>query len=170
MKTNRTLLAAGYGLAVLLMLIPVTDTFLRVWPTRVGEVAWRYGAMGLASNALMTPVMGLAFGIGTALFARHRRVLRALAVLTGLGVTLLVVLGVGFVLDLLRVRSGVSAEALSAFDVANFQALLKISALGLVASLLAIGSWVASRSAESPEGPPGPIVARAGAQFEGDSW
>jgi hypothetical protein len=37
----------SYGIAFLLILFPLLDTTLAVFPPRFGEVTWRFGATGV---------------------------------------------------------------------------------------------------------------------------
>lgn len=159
-KPNRLLLAAGYGLAALLVVVPVSDTLLKVLPIHLGEIRWRFGAAGLMSNVLMTPLFGLALGSGIALFARNRRILRALSVLVGANVLFLLAISGNFVFDALQMRSQARPEAKVNFDLASVQALLKMTLVAVVGALLAIGAWRASRRSGSAERTPGILITR----------
>jgi hypothetical protein len=144
MKLNRALVAALYSIAFMLMLIPLSEAALSVWPMRAGTASWRYGATGLVSRALMTPLLGLAIASGAAIALDHRRMLRTLAVAAALGTLLLVSASGLFALDALEVHNRVRLDARSAFYAATLQATAKIAAAITVLALVAIGGWRAS--------------------------
>lgn len=157
-KPNRLLLAAGYGLAASLVLVPLSDTIVQVLPIHLGTAQWRFGAVGVASNGLVIPLLGLALACGIAFFAGHRRTLRVLSVLAGVGVLLLIFMSGTFVLDVLQVRRQMRLEAQTNVEAASAHALLKMGVIGLVACLLAIGTWKASRAPAAKQGGPQKIV------------
>lgn len=136
---------AAYAVAALLVVMPLTDTFLGVWPMRVGQVTWRFGAAGLLSRALMTPLFGLLIGLVTATLLEHRIMTRVLSIVAFLGALLGVLAMVMFGLDALQARSGVRPEALTAFDTAWIVALIKYFLGTITAILLGVGGWKAAR-------------------------
>ncbi len=133
---GRQMLGAFYPVAALLILSPLLDVAGAVWPIRAGEVSWRFGTMGLITNGLVTPILGLALIqlIGT--FAEHRGVVRFVAIIElVLGVLVLIGLAL-FVLDYLQLRPTVAPNAQAAYDLAAvkamFIALLETIVLGWV--------------------------------------
>ena len=88
LRPNRHLTFGGYLMALYLGTVPLTETLLAVWPLQSGDAAWRYGAVGLFSRALMTPLLGLLLAVCLALYVRHRVLLLAFAVVSGLGALL----------------------------------------------------------------------------------
>ena len=136
----------AYCVAFLLIVFPLLDTALSVYPTRVSEVAWRFGATGLFSRALMTPMLGLLLAFGVALLAEHRAAQRVIAVLSGLLVLTLAGAVVLFTLDALQMRVQVRPEAKTAFDLASAAALAKYITGAVVALAFAIMSWKAASS------------------------
>jgi hypothetical protein len=159
----------AYGVTALLLLIPILDSLLGVWPLRLGQVTWRFGAVGMFSRALMTPLLGLLVGLVTAIYMGHRRVTRFLALLGWAGAALsLAAVGIlGF--DALQTRGQVQAEALAAFDTAAVVAVAKYLAGAVVAFLLGRGGWRAGRRSARPARPgdgdpaePPVVIARQG--------
>lgn len=145
MDTRRYLAVPAYLVASLLALFPLVDTALSILPLRVGEVSWRFGATGLVSRALMTPLLGVLLAFAVALLLEHRRVLRTISVLMGVAAAALVGAFLLFVLDFLQMRGQVNPQARVAFDVASLVALGKY-ALGLIVALaFAVAGWKASR-------------------------
>jgi hypothetical protein len=141
MKPNRAVIAAAYAVALLLVLVPLSEMTLRVWPLRMGEPSWRFGAVGLFSNALMTPLLGLTFAGMLAFIYGHRRTIRTLSVVLGVAGLLLTIAGGMFILDALQMRASVVPEAKLAFDVASAQALAKIGIFATIGFVMAIGGW-----------------------------
>src|SRR5687768_7635051 len=73
------LVGPGYAVGGLFILIPFLDNVISVWPFRLGEVAWRFGAVGLFSRSLLTPLLGLFLLLGLSILAEHRLFTRVVA-------------------------------------------------------------------------------------------
>ena len=144
-----------YGAAALLVLFPTLETVLAVFPFRPGEVAWRYGALGLWSRATMTPLIGLVLALAAATLLGHRRVLAFLA----WGSLTLALFQIGasaaFVLDTVQMRPQVRPEAAAAFDVSAVVALVKILAAAALLLLVFVQGRRAGRSSKT-DAPPRP--------------
>lgn len=147
MKLNRPLVIVAYAMVLLMILIPIGEALLSVAPFRLGDTAWRFGAAGMVSRALMTPLLGLIL-LGAIGYALERR----WVVLTTAGLALFAMLAlfgaqVIFILDAVQMRSLVREEARQAFDAASVLALFKMFVSGVVTLLLAIGAWRMARAA-----------------------
>lgn len=151
MKLHRLLVASGYGVLILMFFTPIAETFLSVLPVRASEVTWRFGAFGLFSRALMTPLLALAAMCGLAYVRGHRGTLRFLG---GTAALLLVILLLSlgmFALDAVQARAQVTPQALASFDVAATLAVGKIVFSSVILALMAIGAWKsAGRPAQRP--------------------
>jgi hypothetical protein len=146
MKT-KYLAVPGYSVAALLVLFPLLDSAISVFPPRFGEIAWRFGAAGLFSRALMTPILGLLLAFSLALLLEHSRVQRAISVFSALvGVVVIAVVGL-FLLDAMQMRAQVRPEAKTAFDVASLVALGKYGIGTLVLAAFSVSGWRSSRGA-----------------------
>jgi hypothetical protein len=145
MNSLRQIVAPAYLVAALLILFPITDSVLSVFPPQLGEVSWRFGAVGLFSRALMTPLLGILIANAIALIAGHRRVVRGLAILNGVVCAALFAVVPFFVLDALQMRAIIVDEARFTFDVASWVALAKISIGAIVAGAFAVQGWKLSR-------------------------
>src|SRR3974390_1932221 len=93
------LVAPGYGVAVLFIVLPIVDTLSQMWPFPPGNPSWLYGMVGLGANYLISFVFGMGLAVLIAGLAGHRRTLRALAVLSGVVTILLLISVAGFALD-----------------------------------------------------------------------
>lgn len=141
---RKHLAAPAYAVAALLVLFPLLDTALSVLPPRPGEVAWRFGAAGLFSRAVMTPLLGLLLAFAVALLLEQRRALRLIAVVSGLTAALLATALGLFLLDSLQMRSQVAADAKSTFDVATVVAIGKYGVGVVLLALFSAKGWRAS--------------------------
>ena len=83
MNRYRYLALPAYLAAAALILIPFTDAALSLYPWRPGVAQWRFGAVGLMSNAFMIPTAGLLIMLTTALVLGHWRTLRVLGLVCG---------------------------------------------------------------------------------------
>jgi len=144
----------AYAVAMLFVLFPIIDTIAQVWPLGLDSPSWRYGAVGLGANYLISALFGM---LGLALVAalrQHRRTLQGLTLLSGLGALLLLVAALAFVLDALQVRAGVprnDPRTLWLFDVGAAKAVFKyLAGTGLLA-WLGLAGWKAGRTIAGPE-------------------
>jgi diacylglycerol kinase len=145
MDRFKSLTWPAYLTIALLVLFPVVDAVLTIWPFRVGEVAWRFGAVGIFSRALMTPLFALVLAYALALLLEQRIMQRVISIVSVLGSLALLSASIFFMLDSLQMRSQVQEQMRTAFDVASTVALIKIVVVGLVAMLLGIMAFRASR-------------------------
>jgi hypothetical protein len=148
MKPNRALAFGGYAIAAYLVLAPLTETFLQLWPFRIGDARWRYGAAGVMSQSLMTPLLGLLLAVGIAVYLGHRTRARLLAALSTLGSLVTLIVIPLFVLDAVEMRALLPRDQgapTGSFDVATAAALLKMVAAVIIGLALARGAWVGTR-------------------------
>lgn len=147
--TLRPLVWAAYAVALLLIIMPLVELVLGIWPLRVGQLNWRFGAAGLVSQSVMTPLLGMFLAVATAAAMGHRMLARILSgVAIGAGVLGILAIGM-FALDALEARASVRPEAMMAFDRATLVAILRYSLGTITAFLLGIGGWKASRKGRS---------------------
>lgn len=142
-----------YFVGFLMFATPALDFLTNVWPFRVGDVQWRYGAAGIFAGFLLTPVFGILFALGAAVVLKHRMVIRVLSVLNLVAAVLLLVLIVFFALDVVQVRSTIPddavAEARSMFRIGAVKAAIKFGTVALALAWLGISGIRASRRRES---------------------
>ena len=60
MITNplRPFVPAIYAVGIVMLLVAIGDYSGQLWPFRPTDVGWRYGAVGIFSNFLVTPFVG----------------------------------------------------------------------------------------------------------------
>ncbi len=134
------LLWPAYLVAFMLVAIPLFDAAMSVYPFALGNEQWRFGAIGLLSNAFMLPAAGLLIALGTGLAFGHFRFLRILGVLCAIGAVCIVLLLLLFTLDSLQARLNITPQAKLAFVVASFTAGAKmILAVLTLAGIAAAG-------------------------------
>jgi hypothetical protein len=131
MVQQRHLAPPTYLVAAALIVIPPFDALMQVLPLRIHDARWRFGFVGLSSNALMIPVVGLLIAFVGASYFEHRAVQRVLGFVS-IAIAAFILISLGFfVLDALQVKQSVAPAAILAFKVASVTAVLK-SILGLV--------------------------------------
>ena len=126
MTTARPLVLAGYPVAALLVVTSLADVLPKILPFQLGSQDWRFGAMGLAFNALVTPLLGLAIAAAVAFLAGHRGVLLMVSVLFLLVALFVAVGGVTFLLDSGKVTANLGAEASRSFRVATWKTIVVV--------------------------------------------
>jgi hypothetical protein len=149
-RSGRELLAhfvvPAYIVSALFLLTPIFDVVTNVWPPAPGTVTWRYGAAGAAANYLISSVFGAFLGCCVAAWAEHRRTLRVFAVLSFLGVLLLVLVAGDFAMDVAQLRPLVPPTDMQAFLIGAVKAEVKYLTAIIAMLVLGLCSWRASRS------------------------
>ena len=133
----------AYGVGLLFVLFPLVDVVVQAWPIQAGSPTWRYGAVGIGANYLVSVVFGMALLCYTAARSPHRRALIVLAILAVLMALVDAVAVVGFVLDGLQIRPSIPTEPPRArwmFEAGMEKALFKYVAGGLVLLWVALAS------------------------------
>lgn len=163
MAQHRHLAVPTYLVAFSLFVIPPFDSMMTVFPFRLGEARWRFGAFGLLSNSLMLALVGLLIALFATAVFEHPRFRRVLGVLSGLLVLIVASAWIMFALDALQVRSAINPAAGLAFKVASATAATK----ALIALVTLIALTVASfRGPRAPAKSPrsGLIIGAHGGQ------
>ena len=148
----------AYVLVAMLLLFPVLDLSLQIWPFQLASAQWRFGSVGIVSRMLITPYLGLFLMFAVALRLEHSRILKIFTALSALVILVLVVLMGMFALDALEVRALVTAEQIRRFDLTSALALVKLSLASLVAFVFALVGMRSARAVgrvvkRKPDGP-----------------
>lgn len=164
---SRWLLAGLVALAVVLVFWPLADLTANVWPILPGNLQWRYGAAGLLANFLHTPLLGLAVGLGVALWVRSTSTLRVLGAFSLVSAGLVGIVMVVFALDLAQIRDVRPPESVPVIMVGGALSELKYLSTLVVLLLLGIGAWrtgarVAATGRRSAQREQGTVVVGSG--------
>jgi hypothetical protein len=133
-RLSGAFIGALYFIAALLIGLSLLDFIATIWPFVPSDVRWRYGAIGLSSGFLLTPLLGFALAALLANFAGHRRVLVIVGIVA-LVLGILLILGVlGFGLDAIQVRREASPGGRRVTEISTIKAGFKLTlgALGLL--------------------------------------
>ena len=140
----------AYLVGISLILIPLIDVVAQTWPLNVGNEQWRFGAIGLLSNAFIAPAAGILIVLGTAIALEHNFVMRlsgwlcaSVAALATLTLSL-------FILDAIQTRVNVRPEALFSFTVATGTAVGKMILAILTLVAFALAGVRTARAAAAP--------------------
>jgi hypothetical protein len=137
----RRLAAPSYIAAASLIFFPIFDQLMQLVSTaKIQDARWRFGAVGLLSNMLILPIVGLVIVLVLAAALDHRAFQRVMAVLCAIGAFGLVLATGLFMLDAIQVRGLMRPEAASSWGVATGTAVIKL----IVAVLALIGFAIAS--------------------------
>lgn len=137
MTENRQIAVPAFLVSLALILMPLGDVFTTLFPWRLMDARWRFGAVGLVSNAMLLPVAGLLIAYVTATVFNYWTLRRVLGVLSLLGALMCVVALGLFALDALQTRAAVVPQMRLSFTVATLAAAIKT--LIATTSLVAIG-------------------------------
>ena len=142
MNNYRQLAPAAYLVAALLIVIPLFDVTMSLYPFNMGSSQWRFGAFGLFSNALMLPALGMLVAVATAAMAVHQPLQQFLRAFCWAVAIVLFASMAFFALDALQARPLVRADMKLSYFVASGTALVKLALGALGFALLARGSRV----------------------------
>ena len=131
----RPLPLAGYGLALILIGLPVLETFSALWPPNPGNAGWRYAAIGIYFTFVSMAPLGLLIAMVCAALLRHALVARSLAIFSVLLALVIAILFGSFSLDFLQVRPMIQPRVKGGFDVAGVKATVT-AILALVCCLI----------------------------------
>lgn len=132
-----------YLLALLLIVGPLSQWMVIVWPMHPDVAQWRYGSIGLLEERLTLPMVGLFTAILSASLLQHRAVQGTLSGLSLLAAPALAVLALTLSLDGLQLRHTVRTEQLRGFDLSLARTVLVLLYAAVVAAVL---GWAALKA------------------------
>lgn len=144
----RSLRVPGYVILGIAMVLPMLDLLVSVMPLRPSTVVWRFGAVGLYSSAIGTPLLILFFIYVLAHLSGDRKVRIVVGVISALIAVSLVAAAGAFILDALQMRQRIQPAAQTRFMTASVQAMLKLALQGLAALVLAVSVFRSSKAAK----------------------
>lgn len=153
MQRTRSLVAGSYVVGFALLLVPLTDAVLSVWPAQMGDFRWRYGAAGIMANALLVPVAGLLVLQWVAVIAEHRVMRRMLGAASLAGALLCLATMALFVLDALQTRPNVRPEMNASFISASVGALAKLLLHTAALACFAVAGFRGGAKSSTPARP-----------------
>jgi hypothetical protein len=128
------------------LIFALVDFFLAVAPLQVGNVMWRFGAVGLGANAIVTPLVLCVLIYALAVWLGDRAMIATIGVFAALLALYLLVAVGAFSLDALQMRSRVAPAAHGKFIVASAVAIVKIVIELVLAVVLAVNAFRANRA------------------------
>jgi len=137
----RPVLRAGYGLGMLLTLLPLAEVALATRPYQPLQVIWRAGALGQLGTSLMLPLIGAFVLVGTAILLEDRALLRAFAAITAGVVVLLAGAVVVFTRDMLQLRGALQEEQLASLPITLPKVVLAYVTTSWVLSWLSVAVY-----------------------------
>lgn len=139
--TDEVLAAPFYAFGMLLVGLPLLDFVTSVLPVFFVNTQWRYTTVGLFSNFLLTPLLGVGVMIAVAGIREHLVFQRVLATINGIVAVLLIALLVRFVLDIVTLTATIPPDGLKSFQNAAFKAIVKLAMTILVLTWLSTAGW-----------------------------
>ena len=128
---------ALYFVAIVLIVIPVFDAATSVYPFHLANSQWRFAIIGLLSNALLLPTIGMLMAVLVAVTQEHDRTIRMLKITNWVLAVLMGLTVATFMLDTVQSKTAIRPEMLTGYYVASLTALVKlvmaVACLGLFA-------------------------------------
>lgn len=141
-----------------MIVIPIVDAATTLFPWNYSEPRWRFGAVGMLSNALLIPTAGLLVAHATSLVLNHTGVRRAISIVGYAAAGLCVLALAMFALDSLQTRAAVRPEMRLSFNVASITAALKT----LLAGVTYLTFGLAGRRSAKQAAPGVPLIPTPG--------
>ncbi|MBV6521718.1 MAG: hypothetical protein MNPFHGCM_01862 [Gemmatimonadaceae bacterium] len=138
---DEALSAPFYAFGLLLIGHPLLDFVTSVLPVSPTNIQWRFATVGLLSNFLMTPMLGLGIMIVVAAVREHLVFQRVLAIVNTVAALVLIAFVALFVLDIVQLNASIQPEGLKEFQSAAFKAVLKHISAIIVLCLFAAAGW-----------------------------
>ncbi len=146
-RVHGVLVAGLYLLAALLIVQPLAEWLAAVWPPRIGQASWRYGALGILSGTLLTPMLGLVLAGGVGMVREHSWPVRVLSLLALIIGPLMVLSCVSFALDAVELKTRVPDQGQTRYLMESLRTLFRVSTAGTVLTVLGLGGLLAVRRA-----------------------
>jgi hypothetical protein len=147
-----------YVLALLLIVQPLSQWMLIVWPIHADVGQWRFGAIQLLEERLTLPVVGLFTAIAAASLLEHRAIQGILSGLSLLAAAVLAGLAATIALDGLQLRHAVRVEMVRGFDRSLARMVLVLLYGAVVAAVLGWAALKARGKKEESRSEPTPLV------------
>lgn len=119
-----------------LIVFPLTDAVAQLWPLSFTSLESRFGALGLGSRALMTPLLGLLVVLAASFAGEHPRTQWAVGVGAWLFALASGFLAVVFALDAVHVYGLLEDGAWAAVEIGSVVALAKYLIFAVTSALL----------------------------------
>jgi len=119
-ESVRRLRILGYLVMTTMTVVQLIDVVIRAMPFRIHSPAWRLGVVGLAANAVGTPMLAFLVILAIAVVAGDRGVVYLIAVLSALSAALCLLATGVFGLDALQMKAQVQAGLSRQYDIASF--------------------------------------------------
>jgi hypothetical protein len=169
MDSLKTLTRPGYLIAALMAILPVADGVMSVWPFRFTNEQWRYGAVGVLSNVMLSALLGILLMLAMAIVLDHRTTRRVLGWICGVTAALLGVTVLFFILDYLQARAYVQAQYTRSVDIASIATIIKqlltVVALVMLAKIGLAGAKTAKTAAAPTDSTP--LISNSNARRKG---
>lgn len=122
----------------------LVDVMVALRPYNFGVSTWRFGAIGVSSNAFAKPLTLLVLMFAVAAVFADRKVMRTLGAIAGLAAVVFLAMLVDFSLGALQIRDRVPAAETTKFLIATGVAALKMVTLGAASGLLSYSAFKAA--------------------------
>jgi len=142
---SRAFAGALAFVGIICIAYPLADLLLNNWPLQPGDLAWRYQLVGMLSQLLITPLIGVAFLAGSGLLKQGGGYLRWGGIVSfGTGAIVLL-LTLVFILDGLQLKNLIEVDEVYVFQRSTIRAVAKnvISSAGFL--YVGYGAWKAGR-------------------------
>ena len=135
-----------YVVAIALIVLPVADAMIGLFPVQPNQARWRMTAIGLLSGSMTVALVGFVMASVAAHLLNHLWMQRLLAVFYGILALGLLVGLVVFTLDALQLRREYVADLRQAYDRVAVKALLAQALLALVFLALCLTGFKQTRA------------------------
>ena len=143
----KRLAVPAYLVCLALVLLPLVDVMTTLFPWQFAEARWRFGAVGLISNALLLPMAGLLVALAMATATENRAMRLTVGIVSAAAATVSVLALALFGLDAVQTSAVVRPEMRTSFIVASTTAAGKTLIATVTFTFLALAALKGRKSA-----------------------
>jgi hypothetical protein len=130
-----------YLVAAIFVVTPCVDIIANVAPLHLEVPEWRFGALGVASNYLISIIFGAALAMTVAITTGTRFTMRTFGVLGLLAALGLLLASVSLLLDMFELRAQVPAESVTAYETGGWKTFFKLVSTALALGTIGVALW-----------------------------
>lgn len=134
-----------YVAAFLLIVIPFLQAGQQLWPLKLGDIRWRFGAANAMSSVLLLPFLGMMIVTVIARATESTGMARVMGALAALFVIGLLGSLVLFAMDALQLKSIVTSQMMEGFQTTSFRVVLVTVIFTVAFSMLMMAAFKSSR-------------------------
>ena len=139
-ETRRAFRTPAYIVCAVAIVVTVVEYIVTILPLTPRAQLWRFGSEGMLANVSAVPILMLMLALIIALSLADARAIRVVRAAAAVACAFLGLVAIAFLMDIMKVKANVSADASYNFMFASLVALFKILLQSLAAGAIALAA------------------------------